>query len=101
MSPLNVCKKDSSGGFRVSLDFAVTGVFVKDKLGGSVGYAREHKSGAIVESELYLKRGEYSRRGNTIIVHNPLLLIPIRIFKVDNPEDSEEMPVPPMLKRQR
>ena len=94
-------KKIATGGFHLSFDMAGTGVFVKNDLKLSVAYAREHKSGAIVESELYLKKGEYTRRGNTIIVHNPLLLVPLRIYKVDGQEDVEDLPMPPMLKRQR
>ena len=95
--------KIASTGFRVSNDWAGKGVFVKDNLDMSVLYAREHDdNGAVVKAELYLKHGEYSIRGHTIIVTDPLLLVPTKIFKLERRSvDSEENPMPVRLSRQR
>ena len=92
----------ASSGFRVSHDFAGDGVFVKDNLKMAFAYAREHNNnGAVVKAELYLEHGEYSRRGNTIIVKEPLLLVPVKIYKLKIGVDSEEDPKPVLLRRQR
>lgn len=94
-----------TAGFGMSYDYSSAGVFVKkDK--SAVHYAMEHastpKGGAVVEAVLFLKGGSFTHRGGTIIVHDPNLLVPVRVhYLASHDMSDEEMPVPPMIRRGR
>ena len=95
-----------TAGFGVSYYHSGSGVFVKiDK--GAVYYSVEHadtpEGAAVVEAELYLKGKGYTRRGGTIIVRNPLLLVPLKVHFLTSHDMTEEaaVPMPPMLRRER
>ena len=90
-------------GFHVTSDgMSEPAVFVKSRKMSN--YAFEHHSnGAIIECELYPKPGGYRYRNEnrsfTILVTDPSLLIPLRIFKFHIIDDTTV--VPPLNRSRR
>ena len=78
------------------------GIFVSTKK--NVAYALEHtyssNDGVIIECEAYLQKGKYVRDGDTIILENPLSIIPLKIYKTKNINISTSS-APPMLHRSK
>lgn len=78
------------------------GIFVSSKK--NVSYALEHtysgNDGVIIECEVYLQEGKYIKIGDLIILNDPLSIIPLKIYKTTNIDNSVST-APPMLHRSK